>query len=296
MNRTRWTATLALVLICWILALFSPARAQGPNPTTPGYVTCSNWRDGGATGCPWQSAGDFYQAGAIAATSQTVTIPLNNRSTVGLSITGTWSGALTIRASVDYAYVGPVAATWITTTAVPVATGAPVTSISGDGLYQINASGFSAVQVIGTSIVSGTANVAMVGSQGVSTIMADNPIPVTLGITAVTHAISTALANNLTVKAVSGNLLGYNCTAITGGAAGYCVAYNSATVPATGALVGSNVLDYCYFDITPRGCSLSRVPVSALYPAGIQILVTTAASPYTYTTGTDTAAISADYQ
>jgi hypothetical protein len=112
----------------------------------------------------------------------------------------------------------------------------------------------------------------------------------------VLHAHTTALANNLSVKTSSGNLLGFNCTAITGGAAGYCVVYDGASTPATGALTGANVLDFCQFDTTARGCSLGRAPTQVAYPTGIQVLVTSAASPYTYTTGTDTAAISADYQ
>lgn len=178
-SRTIGIVALLVVLLCMCLFVLDAANAQsGPNPTTPGYVTCSNWRDPGRTDCPWQSASDFYIAGSIAATNGTVTIPLNNRATVGLSVTGTWTGALTMRASVDYAYVGAANATWVTTTAVPVSTGAPTTAISANGVFQVNASGFSALQVIGTSIASGTANIALVGSQGVSTIMADNPIPV----------------------------------------------------------------------------------------------------------------------
>jgi hypothetical protein len=112
----------------------------------------------------------------------------------------------------------------------------------------------------------------------------------------ISHASTTALANSLTVKTTAGSLLGFNCTAMAGAAAGYCIAYNGASVPATGTLTGANVLDFCYFDTTARGCSLSRIPASVAYSAGIQILVTSATSPYTYTTGTDTAAISADYQ
>lgn len=112
----------------------------------------------------------------------------------------------------------------------------------------------------------------------------------------VLHASTTSLATALSAKTSSGSLLGFNCTSITGGAAGFCVAYNSASTPGTGALTGANVLDFCYFDTTARGCSLGRAPSQIAYSAGIQILVTSAASPYTYTTGTDTAAVSADYQ
>jgi hypothetical protein len=114
--------------------------------------------------------------------------------------------------------------------------------------------------------------------------------------TVVSHAASSGLVNNLSVKASSGNLYGFNCTGIAGAAAGFCVAYAGATTPGTGALTAANVLDYCYFDTTARGCSLTHAPNSVAYSGGIQILVTSAASPFTYTTGTDTAAVSADYQ
>lgn len=112
----------------------------------------------------------------------------------------------------------------------------------------------------------------------------------------VLHANSTSLTNALAVKTTAGSLLGFNCSGITGAAAGYCIAYNAASAPATGALSGALVLDFCWFDTTSRGCSLGRAPSQVAYSAGIQILVSTAASPYTYTTGVDTAAITADYQ
>ena len=112
----------------------------------------------------------------------------------------------------------------------------------------------------------------------------------------VLHASTTALAAALSAKTSAGDLMGFNCSGITGGAAGFCVAYNAASTPGAGALTGALVLDFCQFDTTARGCSLGRAPSQVAYNAGIQILVTSAASPYTYTTGTDTAAISADYQ
>lgn len=111
----------------------------------------------------------------------------------------------------------------------------------------------------------------------------------------VPHASSVGTVSALAVKTSSGFLLGFNCTGITGAAAGFCVAYNSATTPSAGALTAAAVLDYCFFDTTARGCSLGRAPSQVAYSAGIQILVTTATSPYTYTTGA-AAAVSADFQ
>lgn len=101
------------------------------------------------------------------------------------------------------------------------------------------------------------------------------PLPVTANQGTVSHASTTALANNLVAKATPGNLAGFNCTGITGAAAGYCVAYNATAAPGTGALTGSLVLDFCFFDTTARGCSLGRLSPVA-YSAGIVILVTSA--------------------
>jgi hypothetical protein len=90
-------------------------------------------------------------------------------------------------------------------------------------------------------------------------------------------------------------LASFNCAGVAGGAAGYCIAYNAASAPGTGALTGALVLDACYFGTTPQGCTLNYNPGGIAFSQGIVILVSSAASPYTYTTGTDTALISANY-
>jgi hypothetical protein len=107
------------------------------------------------------------------------------------------------------------------------------------------------------------------------------------------HAVSPALVTSLVAKASPGSLVGFNCSSIAGGAAGFCVAVNATTAPSTGTIVP---IDFCYFDTSARGCSLNHLPGAVNYTTGIVILMTSAASPYTYTTGTDTGAISADYQ
>jgi hypothetical protein len=120
--------------------------------------------------------------------------------------------------------------------------------------------------------------------------------PTSSSTAAMGHASTTALGTSLVGKASAGNLYGFNCTGIAGGAPGYCIVYNGTTAPATGALTGANVLDFCYFNSTPGGCSLSRHPLAVNYSVGIVVLISTAASPYTYTTGTDTGAITVDYK
>jgi hypothetical protein len=107
------------------------------------------------------------------------------------------------------------------------------------------------------------------------------------------HAVSSSLVTSLVAKASPGSLVGFNCTGIAGGAAGFCVAVNATSAPSTGAITP---LDFCYFDTSARGCSLNHLPGAINYTTGIVILMTSASSPYTYTTGTDTGAMSADYQ
>ena len=119
----------------------------------------------------------------------------------------------------------------------------------------------------------------------------NNPLPVGGGI--LNHVASTTLVSSQVVKTTSGNLGGFNCTAITGGAAGFCVAIAANSAPTNGATI--TPLDFCWFDTTARGCSLSRIPSTIAYSNGITILITSAATPYTFTSGTDTAAVSADF-
>jgi hypothetical protein len=109
------------------------------------------------------------------------------------------------------------------------------------------------------------------------------------------HANSSALENSHVIKATSGILGNFYCTAITGGAAGYCIVYNGTSVPATGALTATNVLDSCYIPATATGCAFQHMPFPVYYSSGIVILISSAATPFTYTTGTDTGFISADY-
>lgn len=120
--------------------------------------------------------------------------------------------------------------------------------------------------------------------------------PTSSSTAALLHASTTALGTSLVASNTAANLYTYNCSAISGGSGGFCIAYNGSSVPATGALTGANVLDFCFFGSTPQGCSLSRIPMAVNYSAGIVILISTAATPYTYTTGTATGAITADYK
>jgi len=120
--------------------------------------------------------------------------------------------------------------------------------------------------------------------------------PTSSSTAALSHASTTALGTSLVASATAANLYAYNCSGITGGSAGFCIVYNGSSAPGTGALTGANVLDYCFFGTTPQGCSLSRIPMMVNYSTGIVVLISTASSPFTYTTGTATGAITVDYK
>lgn len=104
---------------------------------------------------------------------------------------------------------------------------------------------------------------------------------------------TSAGVTSLSAKASAGNLYSWKCDAIAGSVAGYCIVYNSSSTPGTGALTAANVVDWCYFS-TPAGCSGNYNPGPvANYSAGIQVLISSASTPFTYTTGTLTGAINA---
>lgn len=102
-------------------------------------------------------------------------------------------------------------------------------------------------------------------------------------------AITSLVLKNAPTTALTGGVFyfhGENATAT----AGYCVLYNGTAAPSTGALTAANVLAFqllpanSYCDWIARG-----PPITA--SAGAVVLLTSAANPYTYTTGAITGSI-----
>lgn len=76
----------------------------------------------------------------------------------------------------------------------------------------------------------------------------------------------------------------------TGSAAGFCVLYNGTAAPGTGALTAANVLAFQSFP-SNGWCDWTATSNAITASIGAVVLVTSAATPFTYTTGVVTAAI-----
>lgn len=115
---------------------------------------------------------DQVTTGSIT-TTQSVTANTSGQSSVGIQITGTFTGTLVFEASVDGG------TTWNATTVVTMSSGAIVSSATAAFAGQANVGGFSGFRVRGNTIATGTATVTLRAGVGISTVMADNPFPVT---------------------------------------------------------------------------------------------------------------------
>ena len=114
---------------------------------------------------------DTTQTGSINGSGQSVTFAVNAQSTVGIQASGTFSGTILIKGSVD-------GSTYTPTTATNLSTGNPTSSITSSFTGQVNVAGFVSFQLTSVSWTSGTANISLRASTGISNIMLDNPLPV----------------------------------------------------------------------------------------------------------------------
>lgn len=111
--------------------------------------------------------------------------------------------------------------------------------------------------------------------------------------TSIIPIVSTAAENNHILKASAGVLYGAYAANVTA-TAGWLIIVNQTTVPTTGALTG--VVDFCYLPANGQ-CGINSKPgPPTAYSTGLVALISSAASPLTYTTGTVTAVIHGEVQ
>lgn len=81
-----------------------------------------------------------------------IDIPVGGQGSIGLQITGTWSGTITFRATVD-------GSNYVTLAVVPSSGGAAVTTTTANGAWTAAIAGFTTVRVVFTAYASGTATI-----------------------------------------------------------------------------------------------------------------------------------------
>ncbi len=109
------------------------------------------------------ASAQVQQNGAISATSAacatasscvTLNLPAGQLSGVAIQITQTYSATLQFEGTVE-------GVTWVAVAGVPVAGGAPVTSVTTTGLWQLSVSGLAAIRVRASAYASGQAGVSI---------------------------------------------------------------------------------------------------------------------------------------
>jgi len=116
-------------------------------------------------------SGDTTATGTISGSGQSVTIATNGQTSVGIQVSGTFSGTILIKGSVDGSSYTP-------TSAVALSNGAISTTITSSYTGQANAGGLVSFQLTAITWASGNASVTLVASVANSTIMLDNPLPI----------------------------------------------------------------------------------------------------------------------
>ena len=200
---------------------------------------------------------DTTQTGSINGSGQSVTFAVNAQSTVGIQASGTFSGTILIKGSVD-------GSTYTPTTATSLSTGGLVSTITSSFTGQVNVAGFVSFQLTSVSWTSGTANISLRASTGISNIMLDNPLPVgtnsigNVGLNAGSNAIGYVGSIQATVNigqttsAVTAVQLSASSTVPTNGLIIQALSTNTASV----FIGGSGVTTATGFELT-SGSSLT---------------------------------------
>ena len=162
---------------------------------TTGALTIGTVNQGIGGASPWlvsSSLSSDRTATAAITSTQAATISTEGTAAVGISIRGTWTGQLNFEASIDGTNYFSVNVTPI----YPIS--APVNATSGNVSASVSVGGFNKFRVIGATVTSGSATVALdagVGANvvGVSGTLTHNSTPPTAGLIGVMPAIASEL-------------------------------------------------------------------------------------------------------
>jgi hypothetical protein len=154
--------------------------------------------------------------------TQSVSIALNGSGTVGIQISGTWTGSITSEGSVDgvnYSALPSVAMT----------SGGVASVWSANNILQMSVAGLAFIRMRGTTVTSGTAVISLISNHAVSAVAQVNPTPSgtniiggvtqsgTWNLTNISGTISlpTGAATETTLSTLNGKVTACNTGAVT---------------------------------------------------------------------------------
>lgn len=242
------------------------------------------------TGLPVQPQTDTTANGTIPSAgggTGSVTITLNGQSSIGVDVSGTWTGLIVFEGSVDGTH-------WLASTIIPLNLGSPVGAVTANTTAQANTAGLVGFRARGNTVGSGTATINFRGCvSGPPSVMLDNitstgtaldvnlktssigvaPIAATSGGATPFHYISAASANqdSQNVKASAGQVYSVNACNLNA-AARYLKLYDKATAPTSA--------DTPVHTLMMPGASAGAgfvlsVPVGLVFASGIGFRLTT---------------------
>jgi len=199
-----------LLLLALVGSAF--AQLQGPPQPTTGNLTAA------ATGCN---------------ASNCLWIMVNaDASTATFQLTGTWSATVQFEYSADAKFVGDPNATWQSVNANPNPTGQVVVSTTGNGVWQADTAGFTAVRIRVSAFTSGTVNAQISLSYGITGI---TPPPVdpcaSAAIDKQSFSVAISSATTTVVQAGATGKRVYVCA--------FTIVYTSGTTPTVQFEVGT---------------------------------------------------------
>lgn len=223
------------------------------------------------------------KSGTIAAINQFVEVYLPpNTSTIGIQVTGTYTGALSLQLKASDS------STWVTvggTSLINEATGAASANIASatQGAFQADVTGFTNARIIALAAVTGTATVYIQPSPGSGVVVLGAPLPAgsnSIGLISTPSGsaisvTSTASTNASNQKSTAGNLFEISVSNPTATPA-YVKLYNKATAPTVGTDIPVLTITAPATSATqqPSANTLTFSQIGKRFTAGISMAIT----------------------
>ena len=159
---------------------------------------------------------NLVPAGAATAGSA-VEIAVSGYASISVQVTGTYTGALTLQATID-------GSTWVSMsgggTLINISNGAGSSTIASaaQSIYQADIGGFTRARITALAAVTGTASIVLRTAQGASAVAIDAPLPTgtnSVGNIGTVGTLSTLTAGNLAIPGTIADVLSAALTSTT---------------------------------------------------------------------------------